>query len=115
MPEEWQLKIKGSYSALLSRAQYPTEINVSKKRENQWSPALVEVRVQDIQGKSLVIVNRGHSLKSVDLLHFSQGFDPESNLYFSFISTALLYDFDCSFVLQSMLFTLDYNQCSVNF
>lgn len=72
MPEEWQLEIKELYSALLSWAQHPTEINVSKKRENQWSQALVKVRVQDIQGKSLAIVNRGHSLKSVDLLPFSQ-------------------------------------------
>lgn len=60
--------------------------------------------MQDIQGKSLAIVNHGRSLNSVDLLHFSQGFDPESNLYFSFISIVSLHDFDCSLVLQSVLF-----------
>lgn len=75
----------------------------------------MKVRVQDIQGKSLAIVNHGHSLNSVDLLHFSLGFDPESNLYFSIISVVSLYDFDYSLVLQSMLFKMDYRQCSVNF
>ena len=75
----------------------------------------MKVRVQDIQGKSLAIVNHGHSLNSADLLHFSRGFDPESNLYFSFISIVSLYDFDCSLVLQSVLFKMDYSQCSVNF
>lgn len=74
----------------------------------------MKVRVQDIQGKSLAIVNHGHSLNSVDLLHFSLGFDPESDLYFSIISVVSLYDFDC-LVLQAVPFKMDYRQCSVNF
>lgn len=75
----------------------------------------MQVRVQDMQGKSLATVNRGHSLNSVDLLHFSQGFDPASNLYFSFISIVSLYNFDCSLVLQLVLFKMDYSQYAVNF
>lgn len=59
----------------------------------------MKVRVQGIEGKSLAIVNHGHSLNSVDLLHFSQGFDPESNLYFSFMSIVSSYDFDGYLVL----------------
>lgn len=75
----------------------------------------MKVKVQDIQGKSLAIVNHGHTFNSADLLHFSQGFDPESNLYFSLISIVSLYDFDCSLVLQTLLFKIDYSPPSVNF
>lgn len=69
MAGKWQPKMKGPYSALHSWAQFPTEISISMKNQNQWSEALLEVRVQDIQGKSLAIVNHGHSLNSADLLH----------------------------------------------
>lgn len=112
---KWQLRMKGPYSALLSCAQFPTEIIFLEKKVNQWPQALVKVRVQDMRGKSLTIVNYGHSLNAVDLLHFSQGFDPETNLYFSFISIVSLHSFDCSLFLQSVLFKMDYSQHSDNF
>jgi len=59
----------------------------------------VKVRVQDIQGKSLAVVNHGHSIHSVDLLHFSQEVDPECNLCFSFTFIVSLHDFDYSLIL----------------
>lgn len=75
----------------------------------------MEVRVQDIQGKSLVIVNHCHSLNSVDLLHLGQGSDPESNLYFVFTSIISSHTFDCSLLLQAVLFEMANTQCSVYF
>lgn len=104
---KWQLRLEGPFSALLSWVQFPYEISVSEKKENQWFQALVKVRVQGIEGKSLAIVNHGHSLNSLDLLHFSQGFDRESNLYFSLISVVSLYDFNGYLVLWSELFKMD--------
>lgn len=112
---KWQLKLEGPFSALLSWTQFPSEISVSEKKENQWFQALVKVRVQGIEGKSLAVVNHGHSLNSLDLLHFSQGFDPESNLYFSFMSIVSSYDFDGYLVLWSELLKTAYSQFCINF